>query len=66
MKNHLRPRVGEVDDRLLHLTQRARGYGEEAVEEDGVLAGLGHDVPAWRSLPVRNSRDEVVGELVAD
>jgi len=30
------------------------------------LAGLGHDVPGWRSLPVRNSREEVVGELVAE
>jgi L-asparaginase II len=29
------------------------------------LAGLGHDVPEWRSMPVTNSRDEVVGEIVA-
>lgn len=30
------------------------------------LRGLGYDVPEWRSLPVRNSRDETVGELAAD
>ena len=29
------------------------------------LAALGHEVPEWRALPVLNSREEVVGEIVA-